>query len=76
VTGRKGERGRCWAAAANGPEEGARPCGEHGPHAGEVGGELGCGLEERRGERGFGEFSFFQPFQTLNSIFFFNFSTF
>jgi hypothetical protein len=23
----KGERGRCWAAAANGPEEGAGPCG-------------------------------------------------
>jgi hypothetical protein len=27
----KGERGRCWAATANGPEEGAGPCGEHGP---------------------------------------------
>jgi hypothetical protein len=23
----KGERGRCWAVAANGPEEGAGPCG-------------------------------------------------
>jgi hypothetical protein len=36
VTGKKekGERGRCWAAAANGPEEGAGPCGEHGLHAG------------------------------------------
>jgi hypothetical protein len=50
---KKGERSM-WAAAANGPEERAGPCGDHGPHAGEASGELGCGLEERRGERGLG----------------------
>jgi hypothetical protein len=36
-------------------------------------GELGCGLEERRGERGLGRFCFFinfcfKPFQTINSF--------
>jgi hypothetical protein len=41
----------------------------------QAGGELGCGLEERRGERGLGRFCFFnfcfkpfQTFQTLNSF--------
>jgi hypothetical protein len=53
--------GEDWPCGTDGLKEGARPCGEHGPHAGEASGELGCGLEERRGERGlgFGGFLFF-----------------
>jgi hypothetical protein len=66
TSGPKLSGGRCWAAAANGPEEGTGPCGEHGPHAGEAGGELGCGLEERRGERGLGRFCFFKKTFVLN----------
>jgi hypothetical protein len=64
VTGRKkekGERGRCWAAAANGPEEGAGPCGEKER-------EESCWAGSRgEGERfrGLESFVFFQNFSNL-----------